>query len=54
MLDGLSDSYGRLYAYDKTYDRITTKTEKPLQILDRIRYNPTTSEDLVIQQVSCP
>lgn len=37
--------------YDKAYDRITTKAEKPLQILDRIRYNPTTSDDVVIQQV---
>lgn len=46
-----SDSYGRLFAYDKTFDRITTKTEKPLQQLDRIKYNTTTSDDPVIQQV---
>ncbi|KAG7447634.1 translation initiation factor eIF-3, subunit D [Guyanagaster necrorhizus] len=44
-------SYGRLYAYDKTYDRITTKTERPLQILDRLKYNPTTSDDPVIQSL---
>lgn len=46
-----STSYGKLFPYDKAYDRITTRAEKPLQILDRIRYNPTTSEDIVIQQV---
>ncbi|KAJ3719372.1 eukaryotic translation initiation factor 3 subunit D [Lentinula raphanica] len=45
------DSYGRLYAYDKSFDRITTKTEKPLQQLDRIKYNTTTSDDPVIQQL---
>ena len=41
--------HGFLYEYDKTYDRVTAKSEKPLQIIDRIRYNPTTSEDPVIQ-----
>ncbi|KAK0206961.1 eukaryotic translation initiation factor 3 subunit D [Desarmillaria ectypa] len=45
------DSYGRLYEYDKSYDRITTKNEKPLQILDRLKYNPTTSDDPVIQSL---
>ncbi|EAU84462.2 eukaryotic translation initiation factor 3 subunit 7 [Coprinopsis cinerea okayama7 len=45
------DSYGRIFAYDKTYDRITTKTERPLQLVDRIKYNPTTSDDPVIQQL---
>jgi len=43
--------YGRLFAYDKIYDRITPKTERPLQPLDRMKYNPTTSDDPVIQQV---
>ncbi|KAF8659130.1 hypothetical protein AX16_001900 [Volvariella volvacea WC 439] len=46
------DSYGRLFPYDKSYDRITTKTEKPLQLVDRIKYNPTTSDDPVIQQLA--
>ncbi|KAH9943192.1 translation initiation factor eIF-3 subunit D [Epithele typhae] len=46
------ESYGRVYPYDKTYDRITTRTEKPLQLLDRIKYNPTTSDDPVIQQLA--
>ncbi|KAI0774543.1 eukaryotic translation initiation factor 3 subunit 7 [Fomes fomentarius] len=43
------ETYGRVYPYEKTYDRITTRTEKPLQVLDRIKYNPTTSDDPVIQ-----
>jgi len=47
-----SDSYGRLFAYNKTFDRITTKTERPLQPVDRIKYNPTTSDDPIIQQVT--
>ncbi|TRM67824.1 eukaryotic translation initiation factor 3 subunit D [Schizophyllum amplum] len=46
------DSYGRLFAYEKTYDRITTKTERPLQLVDRIKYNTTTSDDPVIQQLA--
>jgi hypothetical protein len=46
-----SSSFGKLYPYDKSYDRITTKAEKPLQILDRLRYNTTTSDDIVLQQV---
>ncbi|KAL9713051.1 hypothetical protein Ac2012v2_004292 [Leucoagaricus gongylophorus] len=44
--------YGRLFAYDKTYDRITPKTERSLQPLDRMKYNPTTSDDPVIQQLA--
>ena len=46
------DMYGRIFAYDKTYDRITTKSERPLQATDRIKYNTTTSDDPVIQQVN--
>lgn len=46
-----SDTYGRVFPYEKSYDRITTKSEKPLQLLDRIKYNPTTSDDPVIQEV---
>ncbi|KAF8732570.1 hypothetical protein AX14_004181 [Amanita brunnescens Koide BX004] len=46
------DMYGRIFAYDKTYDRVTTKSERPLQATDRIKYNTTTSDDPIIQQVS--
>jgi Eukaryotic translation initiation factor 3 subunit 7 (eIF-3) len=50
-LTAISESYGRLYGYNKVYDRITTKTERPLQPVDRIKYNTTTSDDPIIQQV---
>ncbi|KAH9077061.1 translation initiation factor eIF-3 subunit D [Lactarius deliciosus] len=46
------ESYGRLYPYNKAYDRITTKTERPLQPVDRIKYNTTTSDDPIIQQLA--
>ncbi|KAH8834215.1 eukaryotic translation initiation factor 3 subunit D [Flagelloscypha sp. PMI_526] len=46
------ESYGRLHAYDKTFDRLTTKTAAPLQLVDRIKYNTTTSDDPVIQQLA--
>lgn len=47
-------SYGRLFPYDKTYDRITTKLERSLQPRDRIKYNITTSDDPVMQEVKLP
>ncbi|KAI0698568.1 translation initiation factor eIF-3 subunit D [Cytidiella melzeri] len=46
------DTYGRLFAYDKAYDRIVTKSEKPLQLVDRIKYNTTTSDDPVMQELA--
>ncbi|KAF9266232.1 translation initiation factor eIF-3 subunit D [Marasmius fiardii PR-910] len=46
------DTYGRIYPYDKTYDRVTTKTERPLVPQDRIKYNTTTSDDPIIQQLA--
>ncbi|KAI8444690.1 eukaryotic translation initiation factor 3 subunit D [Phakopsora pachyrhizi] len=45
-------SYGFLYDYDRSYDRINTKNPQPLQILDRSRYHPTASEDPVIQELA--
>jgi translation initiation factor 3 subunit D len=51
ILTHYSESYGRLFAYEKSYDRITTKTQQPLQLLDRIKYNTTASDDPVLQQV---
>ncbi|GBE79807.1 Eukaryotic translation initiation factor 3 subunit D [Sparassis crispa] len=46
------ESYGRVFPYEKSYDRINTKTEKPLQLVDRIKYNTTTSDDPVIQELA--
>ncbi|GAA5874978.1 hypothetical protein JCM8547_002140 [Rhodosporidiobolus lusitaniae] len=50
-VDTLSQ-HGFLYEYDRSFDRINTKNEKPLQIVDRVRYNPSTSDDPVIQQIA--
>ncbi|BGP05072.1 Eukaryotic translation initiation factor 3 subunit D [Rhodotorula toruloides] len=44
--------HGFLYEYDRTYDRVNTKNEKPLQNVDRVRYNPTTSDDPVMQELA--
>ena len=38
--------------YDKTFDRINTRAEKPLEILDRVRYNASTSDDPIIAQLA--
>ncbi|TIA89032.1 hypothetical protein E3P99_02251 [Wallemia hederae] len=46
------ETYGQLYPYDRAIDRITTKNEKPLEIKDRTRYNPTTSVDPVIKKLA--
>ncbi|GAA6062290.1 hypothetical protein JCM10212_004378 [Sporobolomyces blumeae] len=45
-------SHGFLYEYDRTYDRVNTKAEKPLQVVDRLRYNPSTSDDPIIQELA--
>ncbi|KIO32786.1 hypothetical protein M407DRAFT_13823 [Tulasnella calospora MUT 4182] len=45
-------TFGQVFAYDRTFDRITPKTERPLQILDRVRYNTTTSDDPIIQDLA--
>ncbi|KAG8871266.1 hypothetical protein FRC20_010789 [Serendipita sp. 405] len=44
------ESYGRIYAYDKAYDRVTTRNERPLVIPEKTRFNPSTSDDPVIQK----
>lgn len=45
-------SYGRLFPYDKAYDRVNTKLERSLQAQDRIKYNITTSDDPVMQELA--
>ncbi|BGP37008.1 hypothetical protein JCM10450v2_000919 [Rhodotorula kratochvilovae] len=45
-------NHGFLYEYDRTYDRVNTKNDKPLQVVDRVRYNPTTSDDPVMQELA--
>ncbi|KAI8374541.1 translation initiation factor eIF-3, subunit D [Radiomyces spectabilis] len=43
-------TYGSVNYYNKAYDRVNTKNEKPLHHIDRVKYEPTTSEDPVMQQ----
>ena len=38
--------------YEKNFDRINTRNEKPLEISDRVRYNASTSDDPIIVQLS--
>ncbi|GAC74609.1 translation initiation factor 3, subunit d, partial [Moesziomyces antarcticus T-34] len=45
-------SYGTLYEYDRSYDRVTVKTSHALSSLDRVRYNPTTSDDPIIHDIA--
>ena len=45
-------SHGFLHYYDKNYDLIRTKTEKPLVSNDKIRFFVTTSKDPIIEQVN--
>ncbi|CAO1634815.1 unnamed protein product [Sympodiomycopsis kandeliae] len=46
-------SYGTLHEYDRAYDRIASvRFEKPLQPLDRVRYNPTSSDDPVLADIA--
>jgi translation initiation factor 3 subunit D len=43
--------YGFLYYYDRSYDKPPVKSaERKLQAIDRAVYNPTTSQDPIIQE----
>uniref|UniRef100_A0A0N5AJ04 Eukaryotic translation initiation factor 3 subunit D n=1 Tax=Syphacia muris TaxID=451379 RepID=A0A0N5AJ04_9BILA len=44
--------YGQLYYYDKSFDRVTVRTERPLQRCGGTFYNLTTTEDPIIQQLA--
>lgn len=47
---------GALEYYDKAFDRITTRSEKPLRSIKRIFHTVTTTDDPVIRKVCtlCP
>ncbi|KAK9478374.1 eukaryotic translation initiation factor 3 subunit D [Lipomyces japonicus] len=45
------ETYGFTYYYNKSFDR-TGVAEKRLQVIDTLSYNPTTSDDPVIQQLA--
>ena len=44
------DTYGTLEYFDKAFDRVTPKTEKPLRKTRRAFRNVTTSDDPIIRQ----
>lgn len=47
------ENYGFLYYYDRQYDKPAVKgMEKKLEVIERLYYNPTTSEDPIIQQLA--
>lgn len=50
-MDFFSERFGAMEFYDKTYDRVTSKTEKPLLRIARTYYPVTTTDDPVIQKV---
>jgi hypothetical protein len=39
--------------YDKSYDRVSTKNERPLKRINRIFHKVTTTDDPMIRQVIC-
>jgi len=43
---------GSLEYYDKSYDRVNVKNEKPLQIVDRVVHTVTTTDDPIIRKLS--
>jgi len=43
---------GFLESYDKQYDRITSRNEKPLERTSRQFYNPTTSDDPILKELA--
>jgi translation initiation factor 3 subunit D len=46
------ERYGSMEYFDKTYDRVTSRSEKPLIKVQRDYYSVTTTEDPVIQKLS--
>lgn len=43
---------GELEYYDKSYDRVNVKSEKPLQRIDRIFHTVTTTDDPIIRKLT--
>ncbi|BFZ55194.1 hypothetical protein PYCC9005_002234 [Savitreella phatthalungensis] len=46
------ETCGSLHFYDRSFDRVSVKQDRPLVAIDRVHYNPTTTEDPVIQRLS--
>lgn len=49
-----SECCGALEYYDKAFDRVTTRSEKPLRSIKRIFHTVTTTDDPVIRKVCTP
>lgn len=47
-----SSFHGTIFSYNKQFDGVNTRTEKPLEVKDMLRYNTTTSDDPIITEVS--
>ncbi|EIW69564.1 hypothetical protein TREMEDRAFT_39135 [Tremella mesenterica DSM 1558] len=45
-------AHGTLMPYDKSYDRANTRNEKPLEVVDKLKYNISTSDDPIIADMS--
>lgn len=43
---------GKMEFYDKSYDRVTTKNERPLKRINRIFHKVTTTDDPIIRQLT--
>ena len=43
---------GALEYYDKTYDRVNVKNEKPLKRVDRVFHTVTTTDDPIIRKLT--
>lgn len=46
------ETYGSLQYYDRAFDKTSTKMERQLAVIDRVHYNPTTTEDPVMQRLA--
>ncbi|KAJ9118990.1 hypothetical protein QFC24_005956 [Naganishia onofrii] len=44
--------HGTIYSYNKQFDGVNTRNEKPLEVKDMLRYNTTTSDDPVINELA--
>ncbi|KAI9282251.1 eukaryotic translation initiation factor 3 subunit D [Sporodiniella umbellata] len=44
------ESFGSVNVYNKSYDRVNTKNEKPLAHIERTKFDTMTSEDPIIQK----
>lgn len=46
------EARGYVHYYDRSFDKVSVKPERRLQVVDRVHYNPTTTDDPVIQELS--